>query len=305
MCSNYLFKNDYFDYNALENAIRDLQSKFEFIEINNIGKSILGRCIPRITLGKGKKNVIYIGAHHGMEWITSALLIKFVYDFAHDYQNGNKSFDISTRILYETRKIHVIPMLNPDGVNYSIHGIESNHILKDRLIKMNHNSNDFSRWQANARGVDLNHNYSSGFQEYKIIERDLGISNGAPTKFSGTYPESEPETKSLCDFVRFELPSLALTLHTQGEEIFYTSGEKCASNSLSIVKTLSRLTGYKISFPTGTASYGGFTDWFIEVFDCPSFTLECGLGQNPLPFSNLDKIYSAIKRSLFTAPILI
>ena len=303
--TNDLFESDYFDYNALENVLKDIQNKFQFVEINNIGKTILGRSIPRITLGKGNKSVIYIGAHHGMEWITSALLVKFIYEYANYYQNGNQEFGISTRILYETRKIHVIPMLNPDGINYSIHGIEYNHILKERLLKMNKNSDDFSHWQANARGVDLNHNYSSGFREYKILEKDLKISNGAPTKFSGNHPESEPETKSLCDFVRYELPSLALSLHTQGEEIFYTSGGKSAHNSLPIVKTLSRLTGYKISFPTGSASYGGFTDWFIEEFNRPSFTIECGLGINPLPFSNFDKIYSTIKRALFTTPILI
>lgn len=303
--TNCCFEKDYFDYYALENSIRDIKNKYSFVEISSIGKSILGRSIPRITLGKGNKNIIYIGAHHGMEWITSAILIKFIYDFADDYQYGKQVFDISTRVLFETRKIHIIPMLNPDGVNYAIHGIESTNVLRERLIKMNNDSDDFSHWQANARGIDLNHNYYSGFTEYKIIERKLGISNGAPTKFSGNHPESEPETKSLCNFVRFELPSLALSLHTQGEEIFYTSGEKSAKNSLAIVKTLSRLTGYKISIPTGSACYGGFTDWFIEELNRPSFTLECGLGENPLPFSNFDKIYSSLKRALFTTPILI
>ena len=297
--------NDYFDYNMLEYSIQEIQNKYNFIDIGSIGKSIFGRQISRITLGQGKKSIIYIGAHHGMEWITSAILLKFIDDYAREFQNGIQAFDISTRVLYETRKIHIIPMLNPDGVDYAIHGIDKNNVMKDRLFKMNSNSNDFSQWQANARGVDLNHNYSCGFQEYKIIEKELGISNGAPTKFSGEYSESEPETLSLCNFVRLEKPFLALSLHTQGEEIYYTSGDNMAYNSLGIVKTLSRLTGYKISIPTGTACYGGFTDWFIDEFNRPSFTLECGLGANPLPFKDLDKIYSSLKRALFTAPILI
>jgi hypothetical protein len=33
--------------------------------------------------------------------------------------------------------------------------------------------------------------------------------------------------------------------------------------------------------------------------------LECGLGENPLPFSDFNKIYLKIKRALFTLPILI
>ena len=195
-------------------------------------------------------------------------------------------------------------MLNPDGVDYSIHGVKMNNIIRERLIKMNNRTDDFTHWQANARGVDLNHNYNAGFEEYKIIEHQQNIVHGA-SKYSGEYSESEPETRALCNFVRFERPELALTLHTQGEEIYYTSGEKSSVNSLPIAKTLSRLTGYKISFPSGTAQYGGFTDWFIEEFDKPSFTLECGLGENPLPFSDFEKIYYKIKRALFTAPILI
>lgn len=303
--NDFISFGSYFDHAALENVINKLECKYDILQISNLGNSILDRSIPRITFGKGSKNVIYIGGHHGMEWITSALLIRFVNDFCEEYKNGSHVFDISARVLFETRKIHVIPMLNPDGIDYALHGVDEKNVLKDRLLRMNGGSDDFSHWQANARGVDLNHNYSAGFEEYKIIERNLGINSGCATKFSGEYSESEPETRALCNFVRFEMPELALSLHTQGEEIYYTSGEKSAENSLSIVKTISRLTGYKISLPSGTAKYGGFTDWFIDEFDKPAFTLECGRGENPLPFSDFDKIYSQLKRTLFTIPILI
>lgn len=296
--------NEYFDQANLEQAIMELQNKYDFLEVNTLTQSILGKRIPLITLGKGKKSIIYVGAHHGMEWITSALLIKFTNDYCEEYKNGSHIPDVSARVLFETRKIHIIPMLNPDGVDYAIHGVNADNIIRERLIKMNNGNQDFSHWQANARGVDLNHNYNAGFEEYKIIERAQNISNGA-TKYSGEYSESEPETRALCNFVRFERPELALTLHTQGEEIYYTSGEKFSPESLPIAKTLSRLTGYRIAFPSGTAKYGGFTDWFIEEFDKPSFTLECGLGENPLPYADFEKIYFKIKRALFTAPILI
>lgn len=298
------FRNNYYDHNTLLKTIYELENNFDFLQIRNIGKSILGKTIPIITFGRGQKNVIYIGGHHGMEWITCALLMKYVVNLAHEYKNGTRIFDISTKILFESRKIHIVPMLNPDGIGYAIHGISNDNILMDRLIKMNGDS-DFSHWQANARGVDLNHNYNAGFKEYKLIEKNLNIYGGCKTKYSGEYPESEPETRSLCNFVRWEKPSLAVTLHTQGEEIYYTSGEKLCDDSLILAKTISRLTGYKISLPSGSAKYGGFTDWFIEEFNRPSFTLECGLGENPLPFSDLDTIYYRIRKALFTIPVLI
>ena len=296
--------NKYFDYQVLTDKIEELKKEYNFLDVTIIGKSILGKTIPLIRLGKGKKSVIYIGGHHGMEWITSAIIMRFAKNLCEEYTNGRHIFEISAKVLLETRKIYLVPMLNPDGINYSIHGVSDNNILFNRLKQMNQSDN-FTHWQANARGVDLNHNYNSGFSEYKQLEQSLNICNGAPSKYSGEYPESEPETRGLCNFVRWAKPDLALTLHTQGEEIFYTSGEETCVNSLMLAKTLSRLTGYKISLPTGTAKYGGFTDWFIAEFQKPSFTLECGLGENPLPYSDISKIYARIKKSLFLAPILI
>ena len=77
-----------FDYDTMLQLIYEIKDKFPFIKIGSIGESLLGRSLPLITLGKGKKSVIYIGAHHGMEWITSALLLNFVNDFCNDYANG-------------------------------------------------------------------------------------------------------------------------------------------------------------------------------------------------------------------------
>lgn len=300
----FLSLDKQFDYSEMIEKIDEIKNKYSFVNVTSIGSSILGKSIPLLTLGKGKKSVIYIGAHHGMEWITGALLVNFVKDLSKNYIEGKYLYEISTKILLETRKIYVIPMLNPDGVDYSIHGVSQDNVLRNRLIKMNQ-GNDFSDWQANARGVDLNHNYNAGFKEYKIIEQNMNLHNGAKSKYSGEYPESEPETRALANFTRWAQPDLAISLHTQGEEIYYTSGEKTCAVSLPIVKTISRLTGYKISLPSGTAKYGGFTDWFIEEFDRPSFTLECGSGKNPLPYTDFDKIYQCIKRALFTIPILI
>lgn len=296
--------NTYFDHSSLEEFVTEISLRYDFIDISNLTHSILGRGIPIITLGRGERSVLYIGAHHGTEWITSLILSRFINEYCEEYVRDGKIFGISTRFIDMTRKIFIIPMLNPDGVEYSIHGVREDQIMYSRLSRMNGGS-DFSHWQANARGVDLNHNYNSGFDAYKKLERELGILSGAPSKFSGESPESEPETSALCNFVRFQAPEAVITLHSQGKEIYYTSGAKCARNSLKIGNIISRLSGYKLSIPEGTAAYGGFTDWFIEEFDRPSFTVECGLGENPLPLSDMPSIYSDLRETLFTFPMLI
>ena len=154
--------------------------------------------------------------------------------------------------------------------------------------------------------MDLNHNYDAGFAAYKKIEAEAGIKGGAPTRFSGEYPESEPEIGMLANYLRFdESVRMILTLHTQGEEIYYTSGGTCPEKSKSIARTLSQISGYTLSEPEGMASYGGLTDWAIGILGLPYFTVECGKGENPLPVSSLDSIYAKLREMLFTAPILI
>ena len=235
-------------------------------------------------MGEGNTALVYVGAHHGAEGICSGVLMKFLAEYCNAVASGGKMFGISCTYLDMMRKIYIIPMLNPDGVEYSAHGVSNDNILYDRLIAMNGGSTDFKRWQANARGVDLNHNYDAGFLEYKQIEAELGIVNGAPTKYSGEAPFSEPETNALGNFLRFESGiKLVLSFHSQGEEIYYRSEyQKRGAHRKAdqIGKVLSRISGYKLSSASGTAAYGGLADWCASELAIPAFTFECGREEN-------------------------
>lgn len=48
--------------------------------------------------------------------------------------------------------------------------------------------------------------------------------------------------------------------------------------------------GYTATKPTGTAAFGGYKDWFIKEYDRPGFTIEIGLGQNPIGFDQLEQV---------------
>ena len=98
---------------------------------------------------------------------------------------------------------------------------------------------------------------------------------------------------------------MILTLHTQGDEIYYTSGGIWPPKAKNIARLLSGMSGYTLSEAEGMASYGGLTDWAIRERNLPSFTVECGKGVNPLPLHTNFSIYTAIREMLFTAPILI
>jgi g-D-glutamyl-meso-diaminopimelate peptidase len=259
-----------------------------------IGKSCGGRDIVSLTLGKGEEYVLFAAAFHGSEHITTNILMMFFEDLCLAVSKGLSLAGIDMQKGLFGRGIIVIPCVNPDGIELRFNGaLESP--LSERLTRMS--GGDFTSWQANARGVDLNHNYDAGFTEYKAIEREREIVAGA-TLYSGESPESEPETRGVANLVRMLMPSALVSLHSQGEEIYAfprtPSVLRCAAR-------ISTLSGYRLSEPTGTAAYGGLCDYSSSL-GIPSFTLELGRGENPLDESQLPLIFSRVADAIALLP---
>ena len=294
-----------FDYAALMERVHQLADCYSFVTLSYIGTSILDRAIPILHIGKGDRRILYVGAHHGMEWITSLVLTQFCEDLCTAIDKKERIYGIYPCDLLAGYTLSILPMLNPDGVEYQIHGVSDNNPLRERLLEMNDGKDDFSSWQANARGVDLNHNYDAGFDKYKNLEREQGIKKGAPTRYSGECAESEPEVAALCNLIRFSAPWRGvMTLHTQGEEIFspFCKGPQCG---MVTARRLSELTGYRLSRAEGLAAYGGLSDWCAEKLSVPAFTMECGRGKNPLPITQFSSIYATVRASLFLFPTIL
>ncbi len=299
------FYNKEIDHEALLTALTFLAGKYPKISLTTIGRSVMGRPIPGLKIGKGETKLLYVGCHHGMERITTGILIRFLEELGEYFSQNNKIYGIDSEYVYQTRCIYMVPMLNPDGAELSIHGIKKDDPFFNKLTAMNP-GNDFTHWQANANGVDLNHNYNAGFEEYKKIEAELGITGPSATRYSGQMPESEPEVSAMCSFVRTLAPfKYVFTFHTQGEEIYsgYFGHEPKGSRRAGLA--LSRHSGYTLSQPEeSAASYGGMKDWYVDKFDLPAYTIECGRGINPLPPSDLIPIYLNIRKMLFNSLIL-
>ncbi len=290
-------------HEILQQFTEELGIKYPNIEISTLGTSILGRDIPLIKLGHGKSASLLVGAHHGAEAITSLLLMKFTEDILDTERRGiSRLAGFSVSGLLTRRSIYIVPMLNPDGVSIEHFGAESAGILKERVLHMN-GSSDFSLWQANARGVDLNHNYDAEFAKCKEAEHALGIFSGAPTRYGGEYPESEPETAALAALTRMlaENLRLAVALHTQGEEIYWDFNGNAPPKAKMLAECFSRVSGYAMATPPKEAYYGGFKDFVIQRLGIPAFTIECGNGKNPLPPSSFHGIYQKVLPILLTA----
>lgn len=284
------FGQDNYDYTKLENDLSQLKRFFD-IDLDTIGKSVCGRNLYAVTIGSGPKHVFYNGVHHGLEWITAPLLVRFLYDVLNYSMNHTRLVTYNVEKMLERVTLHVVPMVNPDGVDIVLHGVDRESQDYAKLVSWNR-SEDFSkRWQSNYHGVDLNHNYDAGFELSKKAEYEYGILGPSYTRYVGEFPESEPETKAVCDYVRKNDFSLVLAYHSQGEVIYYDYNGYVPEHGYEIGKQLSLSSGYLLDKTAGIASYGGFKDWFIQTYQRPGYTIEVGHGVNPLGIYQFEEIY--------------
>ncbi|APC38849.1 M14 family metallopeptidase [Clostridium estertheticum] len=288
-----VYTNIDYTYEIMKKDLEGLKARYPFIEVESAGRSELGKELYYVKLGNGPNKVFYNGAHHGIEWITSVLLMKFIENFAKAYAMGQDMEGYNVRDIFKKSTIYVMPMVNPDGVDLVLNGLEKSNPYYNDLIKWNNGSLDFSEnWSANIRGVDLNHNYDAMWQESKNAEASYGIYGPGPTRYSGTSPESESESKAVANLTRTNNFRLVIAYHTQGELIYWNFQNLASSEAKAIAIIFSQLSGYNLGETTGITSYAGYKDWFIGKFRRPGYTIEVGLGKNPLPISQFNKIYS-------------
>ena len=247
----------------------------------------------------------YNGAHHGLEWITTPMLMKFIENFCRAYALGYSIRGYNVREIWNRSSIYIVPMVNPDGVNLVLEGLQPSNPYYDQLLQWNRTGLPFSQvWQANIRGTDLNRNYPASWEEAKAQEESLGIFGPGPTRYGGRYPLSEPETQTMVNFTRQHDFKLVIAYHTQGEVIYWLYKNMQIPRAREIGEIFARASGYELSETPYEAAYAGYKDWFIEEFGRPGYTIEVGLGRNPLPISQFDTIYNNNEEIMLLAPII-
>ncbi len=266
--------------------------RFPFLSEETIGKSVLGNNIRVIKFGKGKRKVMFNASHHANEWITSVVLMKYLEELCTAYVMNENICGIPAREIYESTQIHFIPMVNPDGVNLVTKELTSVSGAWQYARKITPEDLPFPDiWAANIRGVDLNSNYPARWEEAKEAKFALGYTSPGPVEYVGNYPLSEPESRAMAEYSVRENFDLTLSYHTQGEVIFWQFPGYEPVGSYEIAEKLSEVSGYVLSEPGVLSSFAGYKDWFIQQFNRPGYTIECGKGTNPLPISQFDEIY--------------
>ena len=291
-----------YDYYERQKVITDLCDKYKFIKKSIIGKSCGGKDITALKIGSAEEYCLIAAAFHGSERITSVILLRYIEELCEALQNNGYIEGINANRGLLGRGVIFVPCVNPDGCDISLLGKKACGQFSESLAKLC--KNNFKKWNANLRGVDINHNFNADWKNLRNKERSLGIYGPAPTRFGGFKPESEPETIALTNLCRKIKMRHVVALHSQGEVIYWSFGDKRPARSQKMAEIMATSSGYALDVPVSIADGGGFKDWFITEFNRPGFTIELGLGENPLPIEQAKEIYIKIREMLVLITIM-
>jgi hypothetical protein len=173
------------------------------VALDTVGTSWEGRPVVAAKVGTApdapeRPNVLFMGAHHAREWISAEVALRLLETLAGDPPDPD---------LVARRDVWVIPVVNPDGFQFSFDST--------RLWRKNRRING-----DGTIGVDLNRNYP-GFWGWD----DLG-SNAEPAAetYRGPAAGSEPETQAVLAFHERHPPAAAISYHSYSDLILYPYG---------------------------------------------------------------------------------
>ena len=284
-----------YTYPIMQMNINSLKTVFPFIETGSIGNSVLGNSIPYIRIGNGQKEIFYNASFHANEWITTPILMKFMEQYLLAYVNNSTIFGYSARNLFNNVSLYVVPMVNPDGVNLVTgkYNPGSPQYLRAQNIAKNYLSIPFpSGWKANINGVDLNLQFPAGWEQARQIKFAQGFTTPAPRDFVGDGPLVTPEALAVYNFTLSHNFQLILAYHTQGQEIYWQYQDFAPTRARIIGEQFSNVSGYRLADVPFASSFAGYKDWFLQQYQRPGYTIEAGIGQNPLPITQFDEIYA-------------
>lgn len=104
--------------------------------------------IYAIEVGKGERNILIIGQHHGEEVLGVALSVYFAETLSQRYDKDKRIYEILNKY-----KLWIVPSINPEGWRIVSEG------LINSKRKNNRDTDKNGRLDLRTDGVDLNRNY--------------------------------------------------------------------------------------------------------------------------------------------------
>lgn len=269
-------------------------------QVNCIGRTAGGRELLCAHFG-GPDSVLFVAGTHPVEYITSLLLCEWLERLCRAAQSKKTFFGFDAAAAFSSRGIDALLCHNPDGCGI-VYGGPLTRYERDALEDLAGGEREI--FNCNLGGIDLNRNFPAGWERVKRLCAEEGTDYPRYAKYCGCSPADAPETRALTDLCERKYFRHALTLHSQGEQIFWRYGDKDPEYAEIMAHILALSCGYTVMPDNGAALAGGFKDWFIERFGRPAFTLEIGRGKNPLPRSELPALYKKTAKTLLIAALM-
>ena len=287
-----------------EESILQIVEAYPFCRTEVITETAFSRPVRTLVIGNGPRKVVYSAAHHANEWITSLLLLKFAEEFAQAIAEGRQILGQNAAEIAAAATIYMVPMVDPDGVDLVVGATAPGTVEYEiaRRLAENYPSIPFPEgWKANLLGVDLNLQYPAGWLQAREIKFDQGFTRPGPRDYVGRAPLTQLESRALLGYTEFIDPALVLAFHTQGQLIFWTFRDIQVPGAEELGREFARLSGYTLADVPYESSFAGYKDWFIQRYQRPGYTIEAGLGTNPLPIEQFDEMYAATLPIMLTA----
>ncbi|XP_070578453.1 carboxypeptidase B-like [Ptychodera flava] len=181
----------YFDYEIyhrwaeIDQWVKNTAAKYptlaeEFIIGRSYEKRAMRALKVGVDTGNEKWGAWYNGGIHAREWVSPATVMWMTNQFLEDYKNNVT--EVVT--LLETFDLYVLPVMNPDGYEYT--WTDERLWRKTRSINLG----------SNCMGTDPNRNFAYEWGGIGASADPCSI------VFRGPYPHSEIEIKDVTDFIR-------------------------------------------------------------------------------------------------------
>lgn len=188
-----------------------------------LGKSYEGRDIVAVKISdnvgtdESEPEVLYDANHHAREHLTAEQALYLLGQFTKTYAT-----DTRVKNIVDTREIWIIPMVNPDGVEYDIA------------------TGSYRSWRKNRQpnsgssnvGTDLNRNYG---YNWGCCGGSSGTTSSAT--YRGPSAFSSPETKVIRDFVNSRVVGgvqqikAAIDFHSYSKLVLWPYGHTTANTA--------------------------------------------------------------------------
>ena len=294
-----------YSYQKMENDLQLLAGYYpQYMTLDTAGVTTAdGRNLYVIYFGNqnASRQIFICAATHAREYMTAQLVMKQLEYYCAHYEDGSYN-GTAYRDIFDNTCFVIVPMVNPDGVSISQFGEEglNREDLRQNLRAIYESDKNggytdeaydtyLTRWKANGMGVDLNRNYSPGWES--VTDRTAPSSG----LYKGTQPGSEAESQALMNIVDgLSNPLLAISYHSYGSLVYWQYGqaEPLWSKNQQLAAHVEALTTY---YQAGYSNEAGFSNWCVNVKGIPSVTIETGLVPTPLPLDQFELLWSQNK----------